>query len=243
VNPADVTWTPTKNDEVVVSVGPPAGIVAAEEKPAEPNGKEDCFGSYTASLKPFFQMMLHPVDHLNKGYGGVFKCWPFHEDFETNILAFGTWMAFKIWIVVIAVLVRLIIVGIVIGWMGNAITGMLIGLIVGFLCSHTVWWIITRMDGCCGEIGYAIVGGLCILGGIWNVISVIQNIGWWSVWAAIFVMDFVDLIQCVTSFYGGLICIQLWQQKKAAATAGQVVVVAEPVSQTNNPVADSQTKQ
>jgi len=215
---------PSAEPEVAVA------IPVSNEKKEEPNDvtNKDCVGSYTGSFGPYFQMMKNPPAHLGKGVKGLFACWPFHGDEATNLLAFGAWSAIKLWLVLLQIFIRLIIVGIVYGLIGHAILWLIIGLLIGFLVSHTMWWGITRMDGCfCGDIGFVIIGTLCLLAALLNIISVLSNIGWWSLHAAIVVVDLVELCQAVPSVYMGLILVHgfLVRRKNSVVMPGQTVVV------------------
>merc|ERR1711988_289434 len=188
-------------------------------------------------MKPFFGIMKNPIAHLGKGVGGIFSC--YHEDDETNLKAVGTWFALKFYMICIEVIMELIFVGIIIGYMGVAITWMLLGLILGFLASHLLWWIAVfySIDVCCQTNRYVVTGVIAGLSGVLDLIGLFSHIGVYNVWPEYLAVDICGLLAAIPSFFCAAILLQLHmniqkrggsQTADGSAADGQVTVHVLP---------------
>merc|ERR1711988_1044333 len=158
-------------------------------------------------MKPFFGIMKNPIAHLGKGVGGIFSC--YHEDDETNLKAVGTWFALKFYMICIEVIMELIFVGIIIGFMGVAITWFLLGLILGFLSSHLMWWIAIfySIDVCCQQNRYLVTGLLCAVGAFFGLLGLLTHMGKYSIWAEYLAVDICSLLSAVCSAFAAVLLI------------------------------------
>jgi len=210
---------------------------------------QDCFGNYTASMGPFFNIMKNPIGHLGKGFGGIFSI--SHEDDETTLKAIGTWLAIKMYMVVLVCIMELIFVGIIIGFMGVAITWFILGLILGFLASHLMWWIAVfyMHDVCCSTNRYLVTGLICAVGALFGCLGLLTHMGKYSIWAEYLAVDICSLLSAVCSAFAAILLIKLHMdvQKRGSnqqPAGDQVTVVVLPDADgAAPPAAGAETKQ
>jgi len=181
----------------------------------------DCLAEYQSSFMPYFQLFKNPLREWPEGIIAVFK--PRHENMDTHLKAFAFWCMIKIYVVLIREFVRFVVVGIVIGFIGPAITGMIMGLIFGFLLSHLFWFIVIYRKGCCGHFGYAIMGGLNVLGVILAFIMFIESATslMWEFFPAIIPSDLLGLVNMVPSTYQAILLFMLFQKEQNGETRGE----------------------
>lgn len=225
----DANQPPPEPTSKSIGVTPVPDAVTVEVA-VEPDGQVDCAGSYIHSFRPFCcDILCNPIGHFTGkalcddfcgGVATLFKtCKP--KDDEETMKLIGTWAAIKLWFTFISAFLMFFILGLVIGGIAMAIMNVFFTLIIGFFFTHMIWWLSTRMHGCCGPIGFLILGIACLVGALFNLISFFMGIpllSWFPVMTFVYLFD---LVLMVPAIYMGSILLQYFQAKKNGGVAPQ----------------------
>lgn len=217
------------------------------EVAAEPDGQVDCAGSYIHSFRPFCcDILCNPIGHFTGkglcedfcgGLATLFKtCKP--KDDEEAMKLIGTWATLKLWCTFISAFLMFLVLGLMFGAIAMAILNVILILIIGFFFTHMIWWLSTRMHGCCGPIGFLILGIACLVGALLNFISFIMGIpilSWFPIMTVVYLFEFVVMVPAI---YMGVILVQYYVSQKNQASVGvgpqntADVVIVQPAADT-----------
>jgi len=192
------------------------------EVAAEPDGQVDCAGSYLASFRPFCcDILCNPIRHSfgdTRGLATLFKtCKP--KDAEESMKLIGSWAVIKLWLTYISAFLMFCVLGLVIGGIATAIMNVILSLIIGFFFTHMIWWLATRMHGCCGPVGFLILGIACYVGALLHFISFCMGIDIISYFPSMAVVYLFELVLMVPAIYMGHILVQHYCSTKNQATS------------------------